>query len=56
MKTYFKIKKAELQPDKFGNYIKITMIGLYEVGTDKWIKWVKLDESVINILLNSQIN
>lgn len=46
---YLKIKKIKQEPDKFGNKITITMIGLYD-ETDKWIKWVKLDEQVINLL------
>lgn len=51
---YLQIKKAELVPDKFGNYIKITMIGLYD-DTGKWIKWIKLDQDIIYTLLNASI-
>jgi hypothetical protein len=49
-----KIKKAELVPDTFGKHIKITMIGLYDEN-DKWVKWVKLDEEIIQTLLTKTI-
>lgn len=51
---YLKIKKIQKEPDKFGNKITITMIGLYD-EYDKWIKWVKLDEQVINLLSEVKI-
>jgi len=49
-----KIKKAELVPDKYGNNIKITMIGLYDED-GKWIRWVKLNEAILDILLKTEI-
>lgn len=49
-----KIKKAELVPDKFGQHIKITMVGLYD-DNDKWIRWVKLNDSLIKNLLEVDI-
>lgn len=54
MKYYLKIKKAELIPDTFGQHLKITMIGLYDEN-DKWIKWVKLNDALIEELLNKSI-
>lgn len=54
MSKYIKIKKAELTPDKFGNKITITMIGLYDEN-DKWIKWIKLNDFTLSILLNNKI-
>lgn len=52
---YLQVKKIELAPDKFGQHIKITMIGAY---TDEgaWIKWVKLsDETVVDALAKIKI-
>ena len=50
-----KIKKAELVPDKFGQHLKITMVGLYD-DTGKWIRWVKLNDALITELLKVEIN
>jgi hypothetical protein len=50
-----KIKKAELVPDKFGQHIKVTMIGLYDEN-DKWIRWVKLNDALISTLLEVELN
>ena len=50
-----KIKKAELVPDKFGQHIKVTMVGLYDEN-DKWIRWVKLNDALIKELLEAEIN
>jgi hypothetical protein len=44
-----KIKTIELQPDKYGQHIKITKIGLYDEN-DKWIRWVKLNDELIKVL------
>ena len=49
------IKKAELVPDKFGQHLKITMVGLYD-DTGKWIRWVKLNDALITELLKVEIN
>jgi hypothetical protein len=51
---YLKIKKITTEPDKFGKKITITMIGLYD-ESDKWIKWVKLDDQVLTLLENQKI-
>lgn len=51
---YLKIKKITTEPDKFGNKITITMIGLYD-ESDKWIRWVKLDNQVLTLLENQKI-
>ena len=45
------IKKAELVPDKYGQHLKITMVGLYD-DTGKWIKWIKLNEALMKAELN----
>ena len=52
---YLQIKKAQLTPDKFGNRVEVTMIGLYE-DNGKWVKWVKLNDAVLEELLNVKIN
>lgn len=51
---YLKIKTITLNPDSYGNKITITRIGLYD-ETDKWIKWVKLDEQVLKLLETQKI-
>lgn len=51
---YLKIKKINLTKNTYGNNITITMIGLYD-ESDKWIKWVKLDEQVLSLLENQKI-
>lgn len=49
-----KINKAELVPDKYGKFIKITMIGLYD-DTGKWIKWIKLNDASLKVLTDTTI-
>ena len=51
---YIQIKTVELVPDNFGNYIKITKIGLYE-DNGKWIKWVKLNDELVKRLVSAKI-
>jgi len=51
---YLKIKKINLTKSTYGNNITITMIGLYD-ESDKWIKWVKLDDQVLTLLQNTKI-
>lgn len=51
---YLKIKKINLTESTYGKNITITMIGLYD-ESDKWIKWVKLDEQVLSLLENQKI-
>jgi hypothetical protein len=56
MKDYLiRIKKAELVDDKFGKHIKVTMIGLYDEN-GKWIKWTKINENILDVLLSNDIN
>jgi len=54
MRKKIKIKKAELVPDNHGFHIKITMIGLYDEN-GKWIKWTKLNESMLELLKSKEI-
>lgn len=49
-----KIKTIELQPDKYGKFIKITKIGLYD-NEGKWIRWVKLNDELIKFLTDKFI-
>lgn len=51
---YLQIKTINLSPDKFGNNLSITKVGLYDEN-DKWVKWVKLDEKVLTLLQNQKI-
>lgn len=56
MKKYnLKLKSIKTDFDKYGNKLIIDKIGLYDEN-DKWIKWVKLNNKLINILLNNQID
>jgi hypothetical protein len=55
MKGYIKIKKANLEPDKYGQHIKITMIGLYDED-DKWLKWIPLNDKTIKFLVDYKID
>ncbi len=54
MKGYIKVKKAELVPDKYGKHIKISMVGIYDEN-GKWLKWIPLDEVLIETLLDNKI-
>tara|TARA_R100000656_G_scaffold107791_1_gene79918 strand:+ start:358 stop:540 length:183 start_codon:yes stop_codon:yes gene_type:complete len=54
MKIIYKIKQISLEPDTYGKHIKIKMISKYD-SEGKFIKHVKLDEAMINILSNSII-
>lgn len=50
-----KIRKINKQKGKFWDNLLITMIWLYDEN-DKWIKWVKLNDEIIDILENNYIN
>ena len=55
MKTYkLRIKKAMLIKGDKGNNIQISMIKLVDEN-DKYIKFIKLNEKTIEILLNTDI-
>jgi hypothetical protein len=51
-----KIKKAELVKAQYGNDIKVTMVGLWLLDGEshKFIKWVKLNERTLELLLAGQ--
>ena len=50
----YKCKQISLEPDKYGNNLKIKMITKYDQNA-KYIKHIKLDESAIKLLENSFI-
>lgn len=55
MKTYkLRIKKAVLTKGERGNNIEISMIKLVDEN-DKYIKFIKLNEKTIEILLNTDL-
>lgn len=54
MKGFIKVKKAELVPDKYGKHIKISMVGIYDEN-GKWLKWIPLNEELIETLLDNKI-
>ena len=47
--TFYKLKQISLEPDKYGKHLKIKMVSMY-TGDGKFIKHVKLDENILNIL------
>jgi len=51
---FYKIKKVKLVPDKYGEYIKITMTSAY-TGSGKFVKHIKLNEKAINLLSEGTI-
>lgn len=51
---FAQIKKIEKQPDKYGNHLVISMIGLYD-DTGKWIKWISLNDATVKLLASVQI-
>lgn len=50
----YRLKQISLEPDKYGKHVKIKMISKYD-GHGKFIKHVKLDENMLEILSNSFI-
>lgn len=55
MTTYkLRIKKAVLVPGERGNNIQISMIKLVDEN-NKYIKFIKLNEKTLEILLNTDI-
>lgn len=54
MSKFLKIKKASLEADKFGNIIKVNMVGIYD-SDGKWIKWIKLNQKAIEAILEKEI-
>jgi hypothetical protein len=51
---FYKIKQVKLIPDKYGKHINIKMISAY-TASGKFVKHIKLDESVIELLKNGWI-
>jgi hypothetical protein len=51
---YLKIKTIEKIKDQYGFFIAVKKIGLYDKD-GKWIRWVKLNDELIKLLLNSKI-
>ena len=45
----YRLKQISLEPDKYGKHLKIKMVSMY-TGDGKFIKHVKLDEDMLNIL------
>ena len=50
----YRLKQMSLEPDKYGKHLKIKMVSMYD-GHGKFIKHVKLDEDMLNILSESFI-
>ena len=46
---FYRLKQISLEPDKYGKHLKIKMVSAY-TGDGKFIKHVKLDEDMLNIL------
>ena len=47
-----KPSKFGLVPDTFGYHIEISRVGLYR--DNKWVKWVKLTDLVVQALIRSE--
>lgn len=45
---YLKIKTIDSD-------LKLVKVGMYETATDKWIKWVKINDVTIEILTSGSI-
>jgi len=46
---FYRLKQISLVPDKYGKHLKIKMVSAY-TGDDKFIKHVKLDDNLLDIL------
>jgi len=51
---YLQIKTVEKVPDKYGHHLKITKVGLYD-NEGNWVKWVKLNDNLIEKLKEAKI-
>ena len=47
--VFYRLKQISLVPDKYGKHLKIKMVSAY-TGDGKFIKHLKLDEDILNIL------
>ena len=47
--VFYRLKQISLVPDKYGKHLKIKMVSAY-TGDGKFIKHIKLDEDMLNIL------
>jgi hypothetical protein len=54
MNYKLKINSITKEVDKYGNILIINRIGLYD-ESGKWIKWVKLNDELIETLKQSEI-
>jgi hypothetical protein len=54
MSKTIKIKRASLEADKYGNIIKVNMIGIWDEN-GKHIKWIKLNQKAIEAILEKEI-
>ena len=50
----YKLKQISLIPDKYGKHLKVKMVSKYD-GHGKFIKHVKLDETMLDLLSTSWI-
>ena len=46
---FYQLKQISLVPDKYGKHLKIKIVSAY-TGDGKFIKHLKLDEDILNIL------
>ena len=47
--VFYRLKQISLEPDEYGKHLKVKMVSMY-TGDGKFIKHVKLDEDMLNIL------
>ena len=50
----YRFKQISLEPDQYGQHLRIKMVSMYD-GHGKFIKHVKLDKDMLNILSESFI-
>lgn len=48
-----RIKSAQLVPDQYGSNIRITKVGLYNLG--KFVKWIRLDDKLLELITSVKI-
>ncbi len=54
MEMYLQVKTIKLVPNQYGNNVEISKVGLYDEAGN-WVKWIKLDESILTALTNIKI-
>ena len=51
--NHIELKRISLDPDKYGNSLKIRLVTVFKDG--KYVKHTKIDEDIVSILLDTKI-